>query len=374
LCQKKNLNQNKYTYLLVLYYLNGTKYLFYSWNDATDGDVGRFDLAATFDDDYVSTVATSGAVLNKNYPHPMIVGDDNIMYVGNGNNLASLQGTTAAGIWNASALDLPNDYIITSYAKTPDFLVIYAYKSSNASGSQTFQTGECTAFFWDYVSPSYTYAYPIEGGYVNGGFNLGSTPGCFVQGQTGDIVSGHQSKLLLFSGNQFDTKLTFNGAIPGRGGVDTSGESIIWNSAGTIYQWGSPYIGYEAGLNKILVGGGTTTEGLLKAMTINSTTSTLIASTGTTTSGGLQTFRTNYSSATMYTGLKQVSSVGRDRWKIDFVKVVYLGTLAGVGKGFALGINTDNTNSTFDQRGLPTYVFDSSGASPTISTLVNIYL
>lgn len=370
---------------VVVYYANVsstlTKLLFYSWNDNTDGDVGTYNFgtwttAGNFNDDFMSTVPTGAAVLNKSYPHPMVVGDDNILYIGDGKNLASYQGTTGTdGAYNSSALDLPNDYVITSFAKTPDFLVIYAYKSAIDSGSQTYQSGECTAFFWDYSSPSYTYAYPIEGGYINGGFNLGSTPGCFIQGQTGDIVSGHQSKMLLFSGGEFRTEITFNGAIPGRGGVDTSGESIIWNSAGTIYQYGSPYIGYPKGLNKISFGSGTTIEGLLKAITITSSTSGLVASTGTTTSGGLQIFRANYSgSGSAYTGLKVLPSNGRDIWKVDYVKVNYLNTLSGAGRSFALALNVDNNNTSFNQRGLFVYVYDSGSSTyPAITTLTNIY-
>ena len=359
---------------VAIYYLNGTKYLFYSWNDNTDGDVGRYDLSATFDDDYTSTVPTGMAVLDKDFPHPMIVGDDNVLYIADGNNLASLDGNGSAnGVYNSSALDLPNDYVITSFAKTSDYLVIYAYKVSDSSGSQTYQTGEATAFFWDYLSPTFTYAFPLEGGYVNGGFNLGSVPGCFTQGQTGDIVSGHQSKLLLFTGSEFETKLTFTGNIPGRGGVDTSGQSILWNSAGTIFQYGSPFIGLPGGLNRTLTGGGTTNEGLLKAMTINSTTSELIASSGTTTSGGLQYFSGNFVfSAAATTGFKQLPPSERNRWKVDYVRINYF-NVTSTGRAFSLSLVTDNNNATADQRGLTTTIIDSGTDSAVISSISNIY-
>lgn len=356
---------------VAIYYLDGTKYLFYSWNDNTDGDIGRYDMSATFYDDYMSTAATGGAVLDKDYPHPMIVGDDNILYIGDGPNLASLQGTTAAGIFNASALDLPTGYVITSFAKTSDYLVIYAYKNTSVSGS-SYLRSEATAFFWDYVSVSYTYAYPLLGNYVNGGFNVGGVPGCFVRGQAADSVSSKQSKMLLFENGSFQTKVAFNDNIPGRGGVEVTGESIIWNSDGKIYVYGNPYIGYPRGLHKTSALGGTTSEGMLK----NFFNSSLLGSAGTTTSGGLESLGSNFVlQATAYTGLVQLPSLGRDRYRVNFVKVNFLATINDTGRAFRIALNTDN-RSGFDneeQRGLFSYLYNSSSDSPTIDQISKIY-
>lgn len=354
---------------VAIYYLDGTKYLFYSWNDNTDGDIGRYDFATTFDDDYVSTVATTGAVLQTTNPHPMIVGDDNILYIGDGKDLASLQGTTATGVFNPSALDLPNDYVITSFAKSSNYLVVYAYKEAGVSG-QTFTRSEATAFFWDMVSDSFTYAVPLQGNYVNGGFIVNGQPGCFVQGQSADSVSARQSKALLVSpaGTQLITD--FNGDIPGHGGVEVSGKSLIWNSDGVIYRYGSPYRENVSSLNEINKGGGSTGEGMLK----NFFNTILLASTGTTTGGGLERLNSSYATGSnVFTAQTLLPNNGKEGWKVAFVRVQFRRTLNDEGRGFLLQLNGDNTESNFDQHGLTTTLFDSGTDSPSIDKLVKIF-
>lgn len=353
---------------VALYYLNGTKYLFYSWNDDNDGDIGRFDLTSTFDDDYVSSAATSGAVLNKDYPHPMIVGDDNILYVGDGNNLASLQGTTSAGIWNPSALDLPDGYIITSFAKTPIYLVVYAYRNS---GTTTGLRGEATAFYWDYRSESFTYAIPLAGNYVNGGFTVNGVPGCFVFGKAADNVVAKQSKMLLQNGPSFDTIVDFNDDIPGHGGVEVTGNSIVWNSEGEIYAYGTPFIGNKRALNKISKGDGTTGEGMLR----NFNGASLIGSSGSGTSGGLNYFQTGFAAgALLFTGQVDLPSASNEIYEVAYVKVGYYGTIDDAdGTEFNLAINSDSSNQTIDSRGSLSYVYESNGSAAVIDKVVKIY-
>lgn len=361
---------------VVRFALNGTSYIFYSWNDNTDGDIGRYDLSSTFDDDYVSTAATSGAVLSKDYPHPMVVGDDNILYIGNGKDLASLQGTTSAGIFNTSALDLPNDYIITSFAKTPNYLVIYAYQTSDPSFSAgAYLRGKTTAFFWDYVSDSFTYAYDMTGNYVNGGFNLDGVPGCFVYGKSADNVITKQSKMLLFNGNTFDTVVDFDSDIPGHGGVEVSGNTVFWNSQGTIYAYGTPFVGQDNSLQKLYKGDGSTSEGMLR----NFLGTSLQASSGSGTSGGLNYFRTGFNEGSIaYTAQKQLPSSGKNKWKVSYAKVGYYGKVTSASAtDFAIAINADDNGSADgpdESRGLLTYIYENAvGAASSIDQITKLY-
>lgn len=305
---------------VISYYIGTTKYLFYSWNDNTDGDIGRYDFSTTFDDDYISTVAASGAVLNKDYPHPMVVGDDNKLYVGNGKDLAVFDGQVGAnGTWNISALDLPSDYIITSYAKTKDFLVVYAYKSAGNSSSYL---SEATAFFWDYVSSSYTYAFPLMGNYVNGGFNFNGTVGCFVEGQSVDMGTSKSSRLLLWDGDrEFKTIETFTSAIPGHGGVVNTGDVLFWNSSGTIYQYGTPHIGFKKALNKVTLVDGSTARGMLR----NFYTTKLTSSSGTTTSGGCEILSSGFYPGSCFTPMTNISFAEDQVGKIRNVKIYWYG-------------------------------------------------
>ncbi len=334
----------------IVYYIGNTKYLFYSWVDNTDGDIGRYDLAATFDDDFMTTVPTgfsaTGFTNTTLKPMPMIVGDDNILYVANGRYVASFNGQIGAnGTINYQALDLPSDYIITSFAKLKNFLVIYAYKGATNSGGSNYKT-ETTAFFWDYVSDSFTFAYPLPGNYVNGGFSFNNTVGCFVYGENYGLGISPQknSKLVLFNGEIFKTLVNFPESIPGHGGVETFDNVIQWNAEGKIYQYGSPIIGVGEGALNIIttVNGGTTPEGMLRAFTANFP----FASAGTTTNGGLQSFNGGtYANAYFLTHITAPPFPEFSRGRIKAVKIFWFG-LANAGHGFTLDIYTNYGSSS----------------------------
>lgn len=333
----------------VIYYVGTTKYLFYSWVDNTDGDIGRYDLSATFDDDFMTTVpsgASATGFTNTTLKSiPMIVGDDNILYAGNGRYVAAYNGNLATPTINYQALDLPSDYIITSFAKLKNFLVIYAYKGATNSGGNIYKT-ETTAFFWDYVSDSFTYAYPLSGNYVNGGFSFNNTVGCFVYGENYGlgVSPSKNSKLLLFDGEIFKTLVNFSESIPGHGGVETFDNVIQWNAQGKIYQYGSPITGVGEGAVNIIssVNGGSTVEGMLRAFSANFP----FASAGTGTSGGLQSFNGGtYANAYFLTHITAPPFPEFSQGRIKAVKIFWFG-LANSGHGFTLNINTNYGSTT----------------------------
>lgn len=371
---------------VALYYVGTTKYLFYSWNDNTDGDVGRYDLSATFDDDWMSTVPTSGAVLTGTNPRPMIVGDDNILYIANGKNVASFNGQSGAnGTFNSSALDLPNDYIITSFAKLPEYLVIFAYKQSGVSGT-TYLRSESTAFIWDYVSSSYTRAYDLDGNYVSGAFNYNGSVGCFVQGNSPELGSTKLTRLMMFNGSKFESKFRFRQNAPQWGGVEVISNTIYWlaglnNGNSVIYQYGSPYEGMDNNFNYIFEAAGDA-SGMLREFSQGS----LFISSGTTTSGGLQKFsNTGYAnSATAILPQVNLSFPEFSQARAKQVKI-YLGNLS-TNHAINLSLLTDRgtvttqilsnyTNNTAtlikfedDISGNPLPRFDSIGLSISWST------
>jgi hypothetical protein len=275
---------------IIKYNIGGTDYAFYSWSDNTDGDVGRFDLSSTFDDDWMSTIPTGGAVLTTTNPHAMKV-FGNILYITDGRSIASYRGLN--NTFNPSSLDLPEGYIATSFATSSNFLVIYAYRAS-VSGGTNYRT-ESKAFFWDTYSDSWTYEYDLSANYVNGGFVYNGVPGCFVSGGSADVGSTKNSRAMLFNGQDFDPLFTFPESIPGHGGVETSDVSIMCNAGGgVVYQYGTPHIGLDMknAVNRIADIDGSSNEGMLRTFF----NSKLYASAGTTTNGGLQLLNTNYDS------------------------------------------------------------------------------
>ena len=279
-----------------------TPCVYYSFNDAGGTwNIGRFITASgAFDDDFMSTIpATPLVPAGNNKPHPMIIGADDNLYVGDGNLLHSYDGATGAdGTFSASVLTLPAGYIITSFARISQpvpFLVIFAYysPSGNSTTINTTVSGRAQAFFYDYLSLDPTYIIDLNDRSVSAAFEWRGTIGCFTQGNNlANDGSNRFSRLKIWNGSIFETAASFIANDPVHGGVDVVGDSIQWNawdgSAFNIYSYGAPFDGVKAGLNKIGAGSGTvsTNTGVLR--TIGGSTGFQLISTGTTTSGGLQ--------------------------------------------------------------------------------------
>ena len=214
-----------------------TRSLFYSWNDNTDGDIGKFDLSATFDDDYMSTVPASGAVLTKGVPHPMIVGHNDIMYIGNGRYLNAYDGATGAeGTYSPNVLTLPEGYKIIAMAKLqPRSLVIFAY-NDNAPGATIFRS-ESKAFFWDYLSLDPYQIEDLADNEVYEAFEYNGTIGCFTGGR------GDYKKIKIFDGSEFKRLAKYTGTGPIHGGCDINENEIYFNvksgNSGVIYCYGN---------------------------------------------------------------------------------------------------------------------------------------
>jgi len=86
--------------------------------------------------------AAAGAYNN---PHPMIVGDDDLLYIGDGSRLHAFDGQYASdddGKFYDSVLTIPGTYYIKSFAKYKDFLLIFADENragtSYASNAKVF--------------------------------------------------------------------------------------------------------------------------------------------------------------------------------------------------------------------------------------------
>jgi len=69
-------------------------------------------------------------------PHPMIVGDDDLLYIGDGNKLHAFDGSYASdvdGKFYDSVLTLPGTSYIKSFEKYNSFLLIFT--DENLSGT-----------------------------------------------------------------------------------------------------------------------------------------------------------------------------------------------------------------------------------------------
>jgi hypothetical protein len=73
-----------------------------------------------------ATPLTPGGAGN---PHPMIVGDDDLLYIGDGPRLHAFDGQYASdddGKFYASVLTIPSTYAIKAFEKYNGFLLIFA--------------------------------------------------------------------------------------------------------------------------------------------------------------------------------------------------------------------------------------------------------
>jgi len=343
---------------IITYTISGTDYVFYSWNDGTDGDVGRLSLPNTFADDYMSASATGGAVLDDSFPHPMIVGDDDILYIANGSEIVAYDGpnNTAATL----AFSVPNGYTITSFAKSPNYLVVFCSTKTAYDSAP----GEAFAYFWDYASEDATFKYDLNAAYVNGGFSYKGTTGCFVQRTS---QSSNRSFMLVFTGGGFETVASFRQKIPGHGGVAIMDEMVIFNAGffdegtSSIYAYGRLLKGFDNALNQIGLLDGTGVEGCAYATGYDS----LFASAGGT-DAELQKFISNYQDgASFYTGLANIDFGRYGQGKVVGVKVVYKDTVSA-GREFTLSLNTDSSGVTTNTRGTQTTLLSNVTATDTL--------
>lgn len=355
---------------IIIYRYGGTKYLFVSYYDGTDLEIATWNFDATWNDTFWSGGGgtPTGLSLNstdQSVPHPMIVGPNGILYIGDGKDIASVNGPASTG--NTSALDLPPGYIINSFAKTEKYLVAYAYLAEGFTGSN-FYRGDAKAYFWDMISDSWQYEYTLDDNYVSGGFIWRGTVGCFTNGR-GKNASTKTMALRIFEDGEFKIA---NGCItgdnpPGHGGVEVIDNMIHWMSDGKVYSYGNT----DSELKDIMVhrtsGSGTTNGGMLK----NFSTNKLYASTGTTTSGGLQTLSSNYNSATTWQSLMAEPQFPLNhRGEISYVVIDFDGTASG-GREFALTLNTDrgSESATTVITGVTTITVQTTAESATSKRL-----
>ena len=114
---------------VIIYRVGPTNYLFYTWNDNVDGDVGRATVAGASPDDDFMSQASGGpagyAALYLGVPHIFAEGADRKLYVTNRNYVSSFDGDTGAnGTFDVDAYNLGPGWIATDVKKFGNLLAI----------------------------------------------------------------------------------------------------------------------------------------------------------------------------------------------------------------------------------------------------------
>jgi len=245
-----------------IYPVGSTHYLFYSWNDNTDGDVGRVELSGTlnFDDDFMSSEPAGASLLSKSYPHPMLEwGESGYLYIADGRNLHQFDGQTGAnGTFTANKFQLPVGWTITSLFDAGDYIGITALYIPNTSWSWPSYLSKARAavFFWDGTTSQFNKRVYIEDPQIRASVSLGGDFYIF-----GTSLDGYGT-IRQWDGSSFRLVqiIRSNGAdypnrtVKGYGDVDAWRNSLIFGShngsvgRGEIFLYGSTEPGLPKGL------------------------------------------------------------------------------------------------------------------------------
>ncbi len=137
---------------MVSFQISGTDYFLYSWNDNTDGDIGRFTVAGgTPDDDYMTNVVEANA-LSKNFEHPMVVGENGILYIADGPTIHKFEDIGANGTFTASAITIPNQFVIQDMINWRGFMFILAHRRLSTADIVENHKRDVKVFIWNYIS------------------------------------------------------------------------------------------------------------------------------------------------------------------------------------------------------------------------------
>ncbi len=201
--------------------------IYYVYNHSGNaGDIGQLTGASTFDDDWGSTVPTGAGTL-LNAPHPMILGGNNKLYIGNGRYVASLFGTTLT----LQALDLPAGDVVVGLQW--DHNRLYIATNSFNYGLPNQNIG--SIYIWDTTATSWEYQITIMGRigtlYVKNGVVY---VWYAVQANTGGF------RLAYVNGAAVQDLVAYDGSLPAFYQVTEFENNILWVNDDHIAAFGAP--------------------------------------------------------------------------------------------------------------------------------------
>lgn len=302
---------------------DGTEYLFATYNSAAAGDITRILSSDLTHDDTYWSVTAGGAALDKDYHHPMIVGDDDILYIGDGNVLKGLNGAdTGTNIDNV--LTLPGQFEIIGFSKLDNnTLVIVA----NNGSSTSLKGNKIGIFFWDYLSTEVYKSIYLQGA-CGSVFSYKGTVAMVIAGLSPDLGSNIRNlSIVIWDGQKFQTlpgSQIRSNVLPINKGVEVINDAIYMNIGGVLYIYDSPFAGIKSGLHKIAATTGTTSGALA---TITSGVQFLASNTGS--NYYLQYFNGNYATANFQSNIVDLPFLNRKKAKIKRMKVEFRGAATG---------------------------------------------
>jgi len=205
-----------------------TSLLFYTYNTATNGYLGKYDLSSTF-------APTFQTLNDKSAPHDMLVWN-NRLFIADGRYVDRYDGADVTdGTWRSQFLDLGSDWEVTKLVPTNNYIAVCAWKKhSQGSSSRT----ESKVFFWNGIETTYSYSVPVSDNKIENSINYNGNIILFtVESRLDSFAS---LKRLTDYGVDKISNLTFpiSGTKtyffnPRLNAIDFYNNKVVWGNGGT---------------------------------------------------------------------------------------------------------------------------------------------
>ena len=296
--------------------------IYYLYNHSgSAGDIGKYDLNVTFDDDWGSTVPSGAAALTSN-PHPVANGGNDTFAFGNGRYVGTYDGTTL----QTQALDLPEGFVVVAIQWLNEKWWISANRPNLTGANQN----TSSIFIWDGTTDSWEVEIPTKGtcggSYVkNGVFFQFYQP---VRNENEDAFV----KLGYINGGIMADVFDYPGSLPSYYQITEFRNFIAWNADGSHYMWGTGAPALPTRIFRIWGEGNQGTTGAYAAPF-----GTPMAASNITTSYTLATYDiTLFTTVASWTSLTfDITGPGRES-KIDSVRVNFEPLSTGAAVYFKL--------------------------------------
>ena len=182
-------------------------------------NIGRYDSKSnTFDDDFMSTVPTGANLMFASLIfNPLIVGHDDIMYVGGRNYVGSYDGPNNTFV--QQRLKLPEKLNVVAFVKYPPrTLAIFV------QGGGIDPDGDCRVYFWDYLSDDPYDMKKIDDFEILSAFEYKGTIACITRGR--DLMH----KIMVFNGSIFQEIARFSSNYDGKTIIGPSHRGVFVNN------------------------------------------------------------------------------------------------------------------------------------------------
>lgn len=148
--------------------------ILYAYNTSSTGGVGLYNIgSASFtSDDFFSSTYFAGATRPMaGVPHRFCEGPDKIVYMTNGQYIASYDGNTGAnGTYNDAALNLGAGWVGVDVVKYQNYIAIACIKNGTSFNSYTSRS-ESKIVLWDGFSLDFNFSYDCEDNVVGALYN-----------------------------------------------------------------------------------------------------------------------------------------------------------------------------------------------------------